>query len=122
MGWTNLRGLDDGQVVDAAEPGTHGCSESCRAEGHAAEEPRPQLVMPARRHKGRHLGPGPAVLPISTGQAYTSHSQQWLQLSNIFSIIQLITIFLFSPNNQECSLTLNLNHYTCVILLRSNSV
>lgn len=81
---THLRGLDDGQVVDAAESGTHGCSESRRAEAHAAEEPRPQLVMPACRHQGGHLGIGPAVLPTSTGHVHLSHSQLGLQLVNVF--------------------------------------
>lgn len=63
MGGANLCGLDDSQVVDAAESGAHGRSESRRAEVHVAEEPRPQLIVPARRHQGHHLGPSPGVLP-----------------------------------------------------------
>lgn len=93
MGGTNLRCLDDGQIVDAAESSTHGCSESRCAEGHAAEEPRLQLVMPACRHQGGHLGSGPAVLSANTGHAHSSHSQLGLQLTHISALTNLFIIF-----------------------------
>lgn len=72
MGRADLCGLDDGQVVDTVESGAHWRSESCCAKGHAAKEPHPQLVPPARRHQGCHLGPGPAVLPAITGNVHQS--------------------------------------------------
>lgn len=70
---TDLCGLDDGEVVDAAESGTHRRSESRRAEAHPAAEPRPQLIQMGRRHKSLHLGPRPAVLQPAQEMAIGHH-------------------------------------------------
>lgn len=73
MSGTDLCGLDDGEVVDAAESGAHRRSESSRAEAHPAAEPRPQLIQTGRRHQSLHLGPRPAVLQPAEETAIGHH-------------------------------------------------
>ena len=62
MNWSDLCGLDDSEVVDSVESGSHWCSESGRTEAHPAAESCPQIVKLSLGQKRLHLSPGPLVL------------------------------------------------------------
>ena len=62
VSWSDLCGLDHGEVVDPAESGSHRRSESRRAEAHPAGESLPQVIETTRCHQRLNLSPSPRVL------------------------------------------------------------
>lgn len=70
----NLCGLDHGQVVDPAEPGSHWRPESSCAEAHPVAESGPQVLQVTRCHQSLHLSPGAGVLQ---DQTKTADVNQW---------------------------------------------
>lgn len=78
----NLCGLDHGQVVDPAEPGSHRRPESSCAEAHPVAESGPQVLQVTRCHQSLHLSPGAGVLQDQTKTADVNmwEGPKWRQL------------------------------------------
>lgn len=78
----NLCGLDHGQVVDPAEPGSHRRPQSSCAEDHPVAESGPQVLQVTCCHQSLHLSPSAGVLQDQTKTADVNQREvpKWRQL------------------------------------------
>lgn len=94
---SDLCGLNDGEVVNPAESGSHRRSEPRRAEAHPAAESVPQIIETTRRHQSLHLSPSPAVLQPGPEVSMSLQENSYTLNTNTHPLLKVVQMHPFLP-------------------------